>query len=174
MEKAEDIVTVGASQRYPTQQSQIYFTLPGMTQGVAIYFLAYNFYLVFFKPFEIDPFKPYELLQYIVYGINTLTCLTYLILITFEYVIFYAEFWSKVKVGLVDVIVTVILGFVEILPMFALDKTRLWCAFIIPLRGIGILAYGRSVYNINYNVENNAYYSDNYSDNLKTKISGIF
>jgi hypothetical protein len=137
------------------QLSQVYFALQSITQGVAVYFLAYNIYETFFDVSRQPP-SPL-ILNHLTIGIHnvrfilsavasSLCSLLYIVFITFEYLVCYAGFWIGAEVGLIDIYIAVGLGMCQVFPMFVIGEANQWCAAVIPLGFVGTFAYFRSLF----------------------------
>jgi hypothetical protein len=149
------------------QLSQVYFALQGITQGVAVYFLAYYIYMNFFDdkaPLNANHISIGVRYEVLAGAMASICCFSYLVFITFEFLVCYAGFWIGAKVGLVDIYIVVSLGICQVFPMFAISDASKWCSLVIPLGFIGIAAYLRSLFWIP-----NLYYEPSVLFNLKNK-----
>lgn len=149
------------------QLSQVYFALQGITQGVAVYFLAYYIYMNFFDdkaPLNANHLYIGFRYEVLAGAIASLCCFSYLVFITFEFLVCYAGFWIGAKVGLVDIYIVVSLGICQVFPMFAISDAGKWCSLVIPLGFVGTAAYLRSLFWIP-----SLYYEPNVLSKLKHK-----
>jgi hypothetical protein len=111
----------------------IHFTMISIMQGVALYILAQ-------QVFDASSNGGRLIDTNSSIGFYAGACFLYILLITYEYITIYVAAW-EFPVNIFDVIVPVLLGFCEYIPLYYLNNPDKWFFWITILADLGLITF---------------------------------